>query len=270
MTVDDLQTVLGWAAAEGWNPGDADARPFLAADPSGFLLKTIDDQPVAAISVVNHDEDFAFLGLYLCLPEFRGQGHGIDVWRAGLRHAGDRCIGLEGVPDQQANYAKSGFSRQGQTVRFEGTMEPTEAILANVAGAQLDEVIRADQEASGFRRQSFARVWFAGDLTRTTLGLWEDDMLVAFACYRQCGTGLKIGPLHAQTKAQAEALIAARPDGFHDGPVFIDVPDHVTALTELLVAHGFDPVFSTARMYSAPSPNATPPRFYAIATMELG
>ena len=68
MTLADLETVLEWAADEGWNPGVEDAEAFLAADPEGFFVTEDDGVPVAAISVVNHSPDFAFLGLYLCRP----------------------------------------------------------------------------------------------------------------------------------------------------------------------------------------------------------
>ena len=101
MTADDLDLVLSWASAEGWNPGLKDAAAFLNSDPGGFLVKTVEDRPIAAISVVNHDADLAFLGLYICHPDFRGQGYGMEVWQAGIAHAGNRCIGLDGVPAQQ-------------------------------------------------------------------------------------------------------------------------------------------------------------------------
>ena len=38
MTQADLVTAIGWAAAEGWNPGLADAGPFRAEDGRGFLM----------------------------------------------------------------------------------------------------------------------------------------------------------------------------------------------------------------------------------------
>ena len=38
MTRDDLDLAIAWAAAEGWNPGLADAGCFQAADPAGFLM----------------------------------------------------------------------------------------------------------------------------------------------------------------------------------------------------------------------------------------
>ena len=57
MTLDELRMVLGWAADEGWNPGLHDAEAFFAAEPSGFLIKLVEDEPVAAISVLTDECD---------------------------------------------------------------------------------------------------------------------------------------------------------------------------------------------------------------------
>jgi hypothetical protein len=261
----DLAQVMDWAAAEGWNPGVEDAAAFHAADPEGFFVKIVDGQPVAAISVVNHDADFAFLGLYLCLPEHRGRGFGLDVWRAGMAHAGGRCVGLDGVPDQQANYERSGFVRAGRTVRYQGARLGPAGRMWPV---RAETVLQADLRASGVARAQFASAWFADTDSRRSLAL--DGYAQAFATFRTCRQGVKIGPLQAETLEQAEALLGAVPTEFGDGPVFIDVPDTAPQLAKLLSTHGFEPVFETARMYCGTPPRADPPPFYAVATLELG
>ena len=73
-SIQDLYLMLDWAAEEGWNPGSDDAAAFHAADPKGFFLAMDDSAPVAAISVVNHSDTFAFLGLYIALPSHRRKG----------------------------------------------------------------------------------------------------------------------------------------------------------------------------------------------------
>ena len=110
MTRADLDLALNWAAAEGWNPGLSDAAAFQDADPEGFLLAEIDGTPAASISVVRFGGDTAFLGLYICAPEFRGRGTGYALWQAGMDRLAPRSTGLDGVPAQQANYAVSGFA----------------------------------------------------------------------------------------------------------------------------------------------------------------
>ncbi len=271
MALDDLQTVLDWAADEGWNPGLDDAEAFLAADPSGFLLKEIGGKPVAAISVVNHDPDFAFLGLYLCKPKYRGQGHGMDIWRAGIAHAGTRCIGLDGVPDQQANYARSGFVKSGSTVRYEGRIaaRPNHDIREATA-AELQTLVCRDVKATGIHRESFATAWLSQTPNRRTTVLVRGDEIEGFATFRRCDLGTKVGPLHASSENDALALLSSNPFASSHDPEFVDVQNHDAPLAVLLKSLGFQSVFETARMFTGRPPAREDSLFQAIATMELG
>lgn len=269
MTRDDLELALDWARAEGWNPGIDDAAAFFAADPDGFFLKEVAGRPAAAVSVVNHDAAFAFLGLYICHPTFRGQGLGLEVWCAGLAHAGTRCVGLDGVPEQQSNYARSGFSHLGRTVRYRGRGAGSPTAGTGVP-TDVKDLIQADMQATGIRRRRFSSAWFTGTKTRRTHCLSATDPAASFATFRRCAEGIKIGPFHANNPAAAKALLASVPVEFGDGPLYIDVPDTSPALVEFLKERGFEPVFETARMYSAKPPAAAPPKFYGVATLELG
>ena len=95
MRPDEIDLALDWAAAEGWNPGLADAACFAGVDPEGFLIGELDGAPVATISCVAYDEQFAFLGFYLVRPELRGRGYGLRMWQAAMAHAGSRTVGLD-------------------------------------------------------------------------------------------------------------------------------------------------------------------------------
>ena len=158
MSQPDLELVLSWAAEEGWNPGIADASAFYAADPEGFFLTRVNGQPVAAISVVNHDDHNAFLGLYICHPDWRAKGLGFATWQFALQHAGNRSVGLDGVPEQEPNYRASGFVKTGSSLRHEGRVEA--AVSANVramSSGDLGALTALDQQANGFARSRFLR-----------------------------------------------------------------------------------------------------------------
>jgi len=89
-------------------------------DTDGFIGRFLDGEMIAPISVINYDDAFAFLGFYIVRPEFRSQGFGYQLWQQAVRHAGHRVIGLDGVVDQQANYAKSGFDLAYRNIRHGG------------------------------------------------------------------------------------------------------------------------------------------------------
>ncbi|WP_127105189.1 GNAT family N-acetyltransferase [Pararhodobacter zhoushanensis] len=271
MTPEDLDLVLTWAADEGWNPGLDDAKAFHAADPTGFLIKEIAGEPVAAISVVNHDPGFAFLGLYLCKPAFRGRGHGIEVWRAGIAHAGTRSIGLDGVPDQQDNYARSGFVKTGATIRYEGHITPiADPRIHPASPDDLDALVAFDTLACGITRTAFATGWFGPSPTRQTQVLRDGAEIAGFATFRRCRLGSKIGPVYARSATDARALLAANPFATADEPCFVDVLNPDAPLATMLTSLGFEATFETARMFSGALPATDPARFQAIATMELG
>src|SRR4029078_356825 len=92
----EVGLAIEWAAAEGWNPGLHDAACFHAADHGGFLVGLLDDEPVATISVVKYGATFGFLGLYIVRSEFRGQGYGMQIWKAGRERLAGRNIGSRG------------------------------------------------------------------------------------------------------------------------------------------------------------------------------
>ena len=267
---EEMPEILNWAAAEGWNPGLGDATAFYATDPDGFFVAEKEGRPVAAISVVNHSDDFAFLGLYLCLPEHRGKGFAFALWEHALKHAGERVVGLDGVAAQEANYARSGFQRSGATTRYEGRLTARASTLVRSARTDDAEAIAAlDLAANGYARDTFLTVWCAPDRSRKTLVLCEDDSPVGFVTARKCRDGVKIGPIIAPDAARGLALARAALVAVPGERVIIDLPAQSTAFAALLVELGFEPGFKTARMYRGTAPQSGA-SLQAIATMELG
>jgi GNAT superfamily N-acetyltransferase len=122
MRPDEIAIAADWAAAEGWNPGLADAACFATVDPEGFFIGEIDGEPAATISCVNYDARFSFLGFYIVRPDLRGRGYGLRIWNAAIAHAQTRVIGLDGVVAQQDNYKKSGFRLAYANVRYGGAI----------------------------------------------------------------------------------------------------------------------------------------------------
>lgn len=268
MRADDLRGVLDWAAAEGWHPGLDDAGAFFAADPDGFFLAEVQGASVAAISVVNHSPEQAFLGLYICRPDWRGRGVGLALFSHALAHAGGRCIGLDGVAAQEANYARSGFLRAGSTTRLEGRVAPGPATPegVEVGEADLAALIALDARATGYARPDFLRAWLRPTATRRSLVTPARD---AFCTIRRCGDGVKIGPVIADDAATALRLVRVALSLMPADRIWIDVPDTGSPFARQLAASGFAPVFTTARMYRGTAPVASA-AVQAIATMELG
>lgn len=271
MTRADLDRALDWAAAEGWNPGLDDVAAFRAADPDGFLVAILDGVPVASLSIVRAGDGVGFLGLYICVPEHRGRGHGLALWRDGMARLAPASLGLDGVPAQQANYARSGFARAHATVRFTGRVEAAPPGTSVPLGpAHLAEALALDRAVTGYDRAAFMTGWLTGAASRHARVLLRGGRVAGLGVIRACREGWKVGPLIAASAAEAEALLCDLADHAGGGPLSLDVPEPNGAGVALAEAHGLSPSFETARMWRGPAPAQDLARTFGVATLELG
>ncbi|MEM7424560.1 MAG: GNAT family N-acetyltransferase [Pseudomonadota bacterium] len=269
----ELDTAVGWAQAEGWNPGTDDAPAFLAADEGGFLMGHLDDEPVSSISVVRYGETYGFLGFYICRPEYRGQGFGLKTWDAGMARLEGRTVGLDGVVEQQDNYRKSGFVLAHNNIRHGGCVDVDQGSDRSVRTVSLEDVaaiLRYDGVFFPADRSRFVSAWLSGAGTRRARVCIEDGEVRGYGVVRQCDRGSKIGPLFADTEAIAERLFLQLAAAAPDMPVYLDTPETNPAAVALARRNGLEPVFETARMYRGEAPQLPADRTFGITTFELG
>jgi GNAT superfamily N-acetyltransferase len=273
MTRAEVDLAVGWAAAEGWNPGLHDAGCFHAADPDGFLIGLLGDEPVATLSVVKYDAAFGFLGFYIVKPEYRGQGYGLQIWKAGLAYLAGCTIGLDGVASQQENYKKSGFALAYGNIRQQGTGSgdfQAQAGIVSLSTLSFDQICSYDKPFFPGPRAQFLECWI-NQPESTALGLVANGSLAGYGVVRACRSGYKIGPLFADTPEFAERLFVALKGYVPAGtPIFLDTPAVNQAALALAKRHNMAPVFETARMYAGASPDLPLNRLFGVTTFELG
>lgn len=273
MKWDELKTSVEWARLEGWNPGVNDARCFHAADPDGFFIGEIDGEAVGCISGVRYGEDFGFIGFYIVRPEYRGNGYGIQLWAAAMKYVEGRVLGLDGVPDQQDNYRKSGFDLAYRNIRFEGSGLGDDVLpvsLRLLAGNPNQELKAYDRLLFGVEREAFLEEWLQQP-GAVGLASGPEENLSGYGVIRPCHTGFKIGPLFADDAVKAEtlldALLGQAPAG---APVYFDTPEVNAAAVAMAEARGMTRVFETARMYRGEAPAIPLERLFGVTSFELG
>lgn len=277
MTRDELDLAVQWAADEGWNPGLHDAECFFAADPSGFFVGLLDDEPVAAISGVRYGETFGFMGFYIVKPSHRGRGFGLPIFHAAVDFLKGRNIGLDGVVEQQHNYGKSGFELAYRNVRYQGsailpagTSGDPHPTLVDVSRLPREMIAAYDREFFPEERNAFLASWL-GQSGHRSLGVVEDGALAGYGVIRKCQVGYKIGPLFADTPEIAKRILYGLVAPIDpEELVFLDVPEPNAAAVELAKSHDMEIVFETARMYSGGAPEIPLERLFGVTTFELG
>ena len=225
MRPDEMAIAADWAAAEGWNPGLADAACFATVDAGGFLIGELDGAPAATISCVNYDDRFAFLGFYIVRPDLRGRGYGLRIWNAAVEHAGDRIIGLDGVVAQQDNYQKSGFRLAYPNVRYGGRVATGAAPPGIIALADVPFALVEADDATVFPapRTAFLRAWIetSGHVGRA---LVRDGRLVGLGRDPPVPHGLQDRPAGGRRSRGGGGGVRGAGGGGRRRRIFLDVP----------------------------------------------
>ncbi len=265
----EVRTLVGWAADEGWNPGLHDADAFRSADPDGFIGAFLGEEMVAGISAVAYGDDFGFIGLYICRPDRRGRGHGKAIWDAGMARLGNRTIGLDGVVEQQANYASMGFTPAYRTVRYSGQPDPSHGDgVRPVTHDLFPDILAYDRQCFPGSRKAFLEKWLRPP--RIALAIQNDAAIAGYGCARQCSEGWKIGPLFADNMDVSNRLLGALAGNAGSRNLHIDVPETNGGFAKLLMASGLKPGLETARMFRGRAPRIVQKRVFGITTLELG
>jgi len=56
----EVDIAIEWATREGWNPGFYDADCYYSADPNGFLIGFLGNEPIATISMDSRGRSFIY------------------------------------------------------------------------------------------------------------------------------------------------------------------------------------------------------------------
>jgi len=271
---DDIAMLRAWAAQEGWNPGRLDGTAFHAADPHGFFVGRLGDEPVASLSAVRYGTDFGFIGFYITRPDLRGQGYGIQVWQHGMKHLDGRNVGLDGVVDQQDNYRRSGFRLAWNNIRYEGVPAvagpvPDGVRLVDARTVPFAELARYDRRFFPAARDAFLSAWIGlpGHTVRVAV---DAGGLCGLGVLRPAESGSRVGPLYAASPEIAAALLRELAAVTPGSSVAVDVPDVNAPSVALMEGAGMSPSFRTARMYTGPEPEVDRPGIFGVSSLELG
>lgn len=273
MTRNEIDMAIEWAAKEGWNPGLQDAACYAAADPNGFFVGLLHDEPIATISAIRYGATFGFIGFYIVKPEFRGKGYGIQIWQAGLQYLEGRNIGLDGVVAQQDNYKKSGFHLAYRNIRYEGVgggAVPEQVTFVDLKTLPFECVKEYDRYFFPEDRSHFIRMWI-NQMNGHALGIQHKGGLTGYGVIRPCRLGYKIGPLFADSPEDAGLLFRALKAKVNiSDAVFLDVPEVNQAAVKLASQYEMKVAFETARMYTGDPPDMPQQRIFGVTSFEIG
>jgi GNAT superfamily N-acetyltransferase len=266
------QLAVDWARQEGWNPGIHDADCFFKTDPEGFFVIKHAEQVIGTFSVVKYSKDFAFEGLVIVRPDWRGKGVGLRIQNFISSRFKSLNVGIDGVLQMQEKYARAGFRFAYKNTRYTGKINCEESSKCiPVRKADFEEIVAYDAKFFPAFRSRFLKCWLTQkDSLALMLREKTTNGIIGYGVRRKCFSGHKIGPLFAEDPKIAQVLLESLTANMPDEEIFLDVPEPNHGAVALAEHQGMRPVFSTARMYTKGAPDLHLDGIYGVTTFELG
>ncbi len=287
MKKSDIPLVTQWSRTEGFAPGAGDVSIYRHTDQQGLWVGTLRKKPIGCIAGVRYNPSYGFIGLFLVVPEQRGNGYGIELWKHALDHLTEvPCIGLEAALNRVNDYSKWGFNPSSPTTRWQCNGETSIKRIHSYSHGEIQGlmILQDNQIPSAViqnydaKREPSPRPHFLADWLKHPAGkvlalVDKNGSCHGFGRIRPCllshGEGWRIGPLLADTPQLAEFLLRLLVKQ-HQGSVLLDTPGLNPYANELLQKLGFTQVSKTLRMYRGYQPPISMKDVYGLACLELG
>jgi GNAT superfamily N-acetyltransferase len=283
LTLSDIPTGLRLCRHAGWNQLAADWELFLDLSPRACRAAVHQDQVVGTVTTVNYENRFAWIGMVLVDPQFRGQGIGTRLLEESLYILRDLpCARLDATPQGRPVYQRLtfvdeyGFSRMQLELQDAGFLKSqsreghTQTNARPMVEGDFKAIAEIDRRVFGANRIQSLRWAF----TQAPEYAWVIDKRSGIAGYCLGRHGFnfdQIGPICAPFEAIAKALLEACLVGTSRNRIILDPLHHSSEWISWLQQIGFVHQRPFTRMYRGENRYpGDPSQLWAIFGPELG
>ncbi|SEJ41284.1 Ribosomal protein S18 acetylase RimI [Cyclobacterium xiamenense] len=277
MGLEDLDRAMALKNAEGWNQTRKDWQFFLDQNPALCQVAVVNGKTVGTVTAIAYQNRLAWIGMMLVDREHRRKGISRKLMHELLnRLSGMETIKLDATPEGQLVYESMGFIKEytlWRYVRNPGVSEQSGEIPADVFPLSRDELpllTNLDAAVFGAKREHLLRYL----LDEFPGGAWmrkQDRRINGMVICRHGSRYIQLGPLVAETDADAKCLVRTALRRFSDRPLVLDVAADKNEFRRWLEAQGFEQRRPLIRMYYRRNTHAgVPDKYYLIAGPELG
>lgn len=277
LTEADASAGLVLSTEAGWNQTEHDWQ-FLLGRGISLGFESGDGALVASSAIFSHADRLGWIGMVLVSPSARRQRLATALLDRTLAICADRrwLPALDATADGRQVYLPLGFrdlypitrwSRQAETAVTPSSPSPIPFVFS--IGSDLAAIVSWDAARFGVPRPDLIR-YLCESHAPLALQFRTGAGTSGFCLGRPGRTATQIGPLVADTVAQATSLLSAAL-GRVTGQLLIDVPDQQREFSAFIRAHGFSPRRQFVRMIrDAKTPVGRPECIFATAGPEFG
>jgi len=264
----------------GWNQTAADWERFLAASPAGCFVAEIEGHVCGTATTIVYEGRFAWIGMVLVDPEYRGRGVGTRLLERTIEHLdglGVPTLKLDATPQGKPLYAKLGFVSEYEIERWmlkrrledpSGTFTLGERIM--IERPDLNAMAKLDRLVFGADRSALLSS-LDDQAPEFTVAIDAAGELAGYVLGRHGSRADHLGPWVAKDEASARSLLVEFMRRSKRECIFIDCVRPSRFACELVRDLGFEFTRPLTRMYrGANRYPGTPGLVGAIVGPEFG
>jgi GNAT superfamily N-acetyltransferase len=258
MTKLDIPSGMRLKEIAGWNQTAQDWERFLTASPGGCFVADLDGGVCGTATTISYEQRFAWVGMVLVDPEFRGRGVGGKLLARAIEHLDGgkiSTIKLDATPLGKPLYEKLGFVSEYEIERWivrTSSLPSTKTRGSRPPGLlspdSLDSIFGLDRDIFGADRGSLLESLHreAPDLT---FAIGNANIVEGYAFGRRGCFADHLGPWMATDAQVARQLLEAFLACCGQDTIVVDCLKSNTMARSLLQSFGFTYSRPLTRMY---------------------
>jgi ribosomal protein S18 acetylase RimI-like enzyme len=262
MAKSDIPAGVRLNQTAGWNQTPADWQRFLKLSPEGCFVAELEGQVRGTVTTISFESRFAWVGMVLVDPQYRGRGVGTKLLQCAIQHLDERKIAtikLDATPQGKPLYEKLGFVPEYEVERWALRRAPTEAAKGPDPGPDeseplllLESILERDREAFGADRGVLLRSLHL-DAPDFTMATWNNGVLEGYTLGRRGLFADHLGPWMAKDAHSARYLLEAFLARSSRETLVVDCLKSNNVAVRLLQSFGFNYTRLLTRMYRGPN-----------------
>jgi GNAT superfamily N-acetyltransferase len=260
MAKGDISAGMRLKELAGWNQTAADWSRFLEASPEGCFAAEMEGKVCGTSATISFERRFAWIGMVLVDPEFRGRGIGTHLLERAIEYLDEQRIAtikLDATPQGKPIYERLGFAAEYEIERWvlkQPQAEPTFAGSNHLKlpAPNMGETLRLDREVFGADRGSLLRSLHdeAPDFAMAT----KDSTALQGYCFGRRGSFADhLGPWMGIEERPARYLLEEFLRRSTRNHVVVDCMKSNAVAGKLLREFGFAYTRPLTRMYRGPN-----------------
>jgi GNAT superfamily N-acetyltransferase len=258
MTKSDIPSGMRLKEIAGWNQTAEDWMRFLDTNEGGCFIAEVDGKVRGTVTTIAYEKRFAWVGMVLVDPEYRGKGLGtklLEIAIECLLNAKIASIKLDATPQGMPLYEKLGFQCEYEIERWILKRTPEMAAQTDenpsrqaISERVLEMILAEDREVFGSDRSQLLKS-LRQSAPEFTGAVWENATLRGSAFGRRGSFADHLGPWMAKDADAASELLKSFIARSRREVLLVDRLKSNIIAGDLLRSMGFEYSRPLTRMY---------------------